>query len=83
MSPEEFALRVLALQQMMRRGELSNTEALHHLAWISFVAQGVTHPTANQMAERMNEVVEAARFSGPNPTPEEIDAACSFISRPE
>jgi len=80
MTPEEVALHVLALQRAIQRGDLTNSQAVAALALVTWRAQGV-EPTDEQIRARIPEVVDVAHFLGENPTPEEIDAACSFISR--
>jgi len=81
MTAQELAYHIAQVQRAIKNGELSNTDALRQIAWLSLVAQGVPRSSASQLHTRMAEVADAARFAGENPTPEEIDASCAFISR--
>lgn len=79
MTDEEIVRQVYALQHALKSGQMTNTEAVQRIALTVLQVQGVHRPTAEQIHELMPHVERAVRFMGENPTPEEVDAASSFI----
>ncbi|MFN6550676.1 hypothetical protein ACP6C7_18905 [Mycolicibacterium septicum] len=80
MTPDEYAAQVFLLQHAFKTGQIGNGEFVQRVAWLTFVAQGVTHPTVSQLEQRMHEVLDAAEFMGERPTVDEVLTATAFIS---
>ena len=80
MTGHELHARIESLSRGFKSGQLTNSEFIAGVSWLTLASQGVAHPTAAQMRARMAEVAEAARLLDENPSLSEIDTASSWIS---